>query len=481
MRSHLGVVSRDSGVAYPGYMSRPDPSLYQPRLTPWGHTWRLLFIALISFGGLLAVDSAEESAHQRRANRTSSFVVEHMGVTVYSESRSSGDTTDRPVTPTSGNGSLFTLVPDGERLSILPSNWVLPVELIAGAVAFVLVWYRRRWPVVVAVTLTLLSVVAATVSGPLMLAYTSLTTRRRWKEIVPLFVLQCVASTAANWFEPEMGWTVVGAVVGVGALHTAIGISIGSRRELEWSEGLRRQQEFDEQHMRVQQAQMSARQAQLAQRQQIAREMHDVLAHRISRISMQSGAMSFREDLTPDELRVGMQAIREQSTEALAELRSVLGVLRDEASMEPLRRPQPTVASIPELLDEVGRNGQRVNYSAQLDSPIGDHVGRAVYRIIQEGLTNAHKHAYGTTVTINIVSDAETGVYVSMTNPLSVGAPRTKVPGVGFGLIGMRERVAALGGQFVAEARGNIFAVEVNIPMTDTPETVVSEGADNDE
>ncbi len=131
--------------------------------------------------------------------------------------------------------------------------------------------------------------------------------------------------------------------------------------------------------------------------------MHDVLAHRISQISMRAGALSYRDDLSNDELREGAAVIREAAHEALTDLRGVLGVLRDESG-ELQHAPQPTYADLGELVAEAQRSGMRVTYVDDLPAgePIPDAAGRTLYRIVQEGITNARKHAPGAELEIEV-------------------------------------------------------------------------------
>ena len=124
----------------------------------------------------------------------------------------------------------------------------------------------------------------------------------------------------------------------------AWGMYIGSRRELLWSLRQRAERAESEQGLRAAQSRSN-------ERERIAREMHDVLAHRISQISMHAGALAFREDLTAEEMRDSAGVIQAKAHEALTDLRGVLGVLRDESG-ELTHAPLPTYADLPALVDE---------------------------------------------------------------------------------------------------------------------------------
>src|SRR5207244_1912360 len=126
----------------------------------------------------------------------------------------------------------------------------------------------------------------------------------------------------------------------------------------------------------------------------------DALAHRISLLSMHAGALEFRPDAPPEDIARAAGIVRASAHEALQDLREVIGVLRDEAVDGSPERPQPTLANLPGLLDESREAGMHVRSECRLPdlAAVPDGVGRNAYRIVQEGLTNARKHAHGTTV-----------------------------------------------------------------------------------
>src|SRR4051812_11841503 len=283
-----------------------------------------------------------------------------------------------------------------ERISEL---WLM-CDLLLGAISFVLVFYRRRWPVPIALVLSLFSAVSGTASGPAVLAIVSLATRRRWREIA---VVGSIAFAASQFFstvlptDNDSVWVSLSVNVVATAAVLAWGLYIGSRRELIWTLRNRAERAEAEQELRVVQARST-------ERARIAREMHDVLAHRISQISMYAGALAYREDLTPAETRASAGVIRDQAHEALSDLRDVLGVLRDETG-ERHSAPQPTYADLPCLVAEARDSGLRVELDDLVpgDGPrMPDAAGRTVYRIIQEGMTNVRKHAPGALLTVRI-------------------------------------------------------------------------------
>lgn len=251
----------------------------------------------------------------------------------------------------------------------------------------------------------------------------------------------------------------------VGALLSSVftvafigwGMYVGSRRELVWALHQRAERAEAEQGLRAQQARST-------ERSRIAREMHDVLAHRISRISMRAGALAYREDLDADSLRSGAAEIQEQANDALTELRAVLGVLRDRETGELLDRPQPTYRDIAALVDQARGTGLNVTLEDQLSEPLPDALGRTVYRIIQEGITNATKHAPGAVLHVHIAGSPSDGVSVELRNPIGFGPSRT--PGAGLGLIGLRERAELRGGRLRNRVDGAQFVLEGWLPWT---------------
>ncbi|MEY9925438.1 signal transduction histidine kinase [Catenulispora sp. GP43] len=192
--------------------------------------------------------------------------------------------------------------------------------------------------------------------------------------------------------------------------------------------------------------------ARMAERTRIAREMHDVLAHRISLIALHAGGLEITERPEPDAARQTAGLIRETARSALEDLRDVLGVLASSDTSAPLA-PQPRFADIAELVERSAAAGVSVrlvpNSSLSLDAPVPEAVGRAAYRVVQEALTNIHKHAASAATTVRLSGAPDIGLEVRVENqaPRVVG---TSLPGAGSGLAGLRERVEVAGGSFEA-------------------------------
>ncbi len=197
----------------------------------------------------------------------------------------------------------------------------------------------------------------------------------------------------------------------------------------------------------------------VAERRRIAREMHDVVAHRVSAIALQSGALTMTApDKQTEEVA---EVIRKTSTAALTELREILQVLRDELPGEP-GHVAPALEAVPVLVADAIATGLKVEL--QLPDPIpvvSPAAGRAAYRVVQEALTNATKHAPGVVVTVNITANRE-NLVVEVSNPRGVRS--AEVPGSGFGLVGMQERVSLAGGTLRTGWDGGVFKVQASLP-----------------
>lgn len=335
------------------------------------------------------------------------------------------------------------------------SDWWWLLDVALGIAAYVAVFFRRRRPLAVASVLGLASAVSGIAAGPATLAAVSLATRRRWREIALVGSINFAASqffstvTEAN---ADPVWLVIAANVVATAGMLGWGMYIGSRRELMWTLRNRAERAEAEQELRVGQARGN-------ERARIAREMHDVLAHRISQISMHAGALEYRQDLSPEEMRAGAGVIRAQAHQALTDLRDVLGVLREG---EGERAPQPTYGDLSCLVAEAQEAGMRIELDDLVSDPVPDALGRTVYRIVQEGITNCRKHAPGALLSVRVSGSTEDGIDVLMRNPIGFGPTRT--PGAGLGLVGLSERAELRGGHLTSGRDGSMFVLHAWIP-----------------
>jgi signal transduction histidine kinase len=321
---------------------------------------------------------------------------------------------------------------------------------LIGAAAAGALWWRRRAPLAVATLTFVASAAAPMAAGASVLGVFSLAAHHRRRVPLALAVLYVSCGVVAVALFPDEDLGVL-ANVTTGALVTLTAVGWGlarrSRRELMASLAERAERAEADQHARVAETRR-------AERTRIAAEMHDVLAHRLSMLSLQAGAIELRPDSAPEDLARAAGAVRSGAHLALEELRAVIGVLRydDLADTAPEARTDGAdLADLATLVAECRDAGMRIDV---VDDPLDatalpPTLARHAYRIVQEGLTNARKHAPGAPVGLSVTSRAGDGACIEVTNPTrnSAGVPYAgTIPGAGVGLIGVQERVELLGG-----------------------------------
>lgn len=337
-----------------------------------------------------------------------------------------------------------------------PASWAIVADLLLGALAIWAMRFRHRWPRGLVVVTLVVGIFSISGAVAMVWAIAHLATRRRWPEIVALGGLHVVVSGLLSrvhfpWL-PDPGATswrdvlisVIGSAVIV-ALVTAIGSYVGARRDL--IKALHERAEVAEQ-----QQELRVLQGQAEERNRIAREMHDVLAHRISLVSMHAGILAYREDLGPEQVREVAAVIQDNARQSMTELRTILGSLRqddDETSAQP-DAPQPGFDDIAGLFADARLAGQRLEVTMDIKHPelLPTLVGRHCYRVVQELVTNARKHAPHARIRIEVTGAPGEGIRLSSGNPIQPGTPQ--LPGSGVGLIGLRERAAVLGGSMTS-------------------------------
>ncbi|MEL5955412.1 histidine kinase [Streptomyces sp. CLV115] len=338
---------------------------------------------------------------------------------------------------------------------------VLLADIVVGALACCALWVRRRWPVGVAVGLVLISTVEPVAAGAMLVALFSVAVHRPFRPVVAIAVLSMALVPAQTYLRPDPETSFIEAVV-IGVLLTLLVVSWGmvvrSRRQLVVTLRERAQRAEAEAGLRAEQAQRLAREA-------IAREMHDVLAHRLTLLSVHAGALEFRPDAPTAEVARAAGVIRDSAHEALQDLREIIGVLRSPGESDG-DRPQPTLATLDSLIGESRLAGMKVTLDNRVDDPgaAPAATGRTVYRIAQEGLTNARKHAPGTEVTVTVAGAPGEGLTVEVRNPAPT-EPFEQVPGSGQGLIGLTERATLAGGSLDHGPQpGGGFRIRASLP-----------------
>lgn len=326
-------------------------------------------------------------------------------------------------------------------------SWLVGVDLAAGLTFCVALWLRRRWPVGLAVAGLPLALFSVTAGAALLIVVFTVLVHRPLPigaalvgfhlAVIPLYTVVRPDPSLPYW--ATVAWTVmfIGIVV-------AWALFVRARRQLVLSLRDRAHRAEAEQQLRVDQARQ-------LERTRIAREMHDVLAHRISLLSLHAGALEFRPDAPPQEVARAAGVIRSSAHAALQDLREVIGVLRADTSGGDTgpERPQPTLADVPALIAESRAAGVRVTLVDEVADPadVLTAVGRSAYRIVQEGLTNARKHAPGAAVAVRLAGAPGRELSVEIRNPWPVGPPGAVLPGAGTGLVGIAERVTLAGGR----------------------------------
>jgi signal transduction histidine kinase len=201
----------------------------------------------------------------------------------------------------------------------------------------------------------------------------------------------------------------------------------------------------------------------------IARELHDVVAHHVSLIAVRAATARYSmPDLSPAAERA-FDEIADQARTALSELRTVLGVLRS-PDVVPDQAPQPSLKDVQALVEQVRAAGAQVELAVSGARPVPDSVQLCGYRIVQEALTNAGRYAPGATVQIELNFQPQS-LAVRVRNDAATAAP-AQPAGSGYGLIGMRERVAMLDGTLHTGPCGDGFIVDAVLPLSALPHPV---------
>ncbi|MFT3866153.1 MAG: histidine kinase [Solirubrobacterales bacterium] len=351
----------------------------------------------------------------------------------------------------------------------LASGWhehgtiVKVVDIVLGMASLGALWERRRHPVGVAAFVVPVSAISALAGGAALIALFNAAIRCDRRTLAWVALATLLASILASLlYENGEAWA------GVVISFLAVGVTVG------WGLFVRVRRDLVESlHERAarleEEGRLRAERARAAERERIAREMHDVLAHRLSLLSLHAGALEYRPEAPPAEIAATAGVVREAAAAALEELRDVIGVLREGTDGES-RRPQPTLTDLPALIEESRAAGIRIE--AELELPEGEvedgaaSAGRTAFRVVQEGLTNARKHAPGALVRVRVAEeeDGELAVEIRNRAPLRP-VPAPALPGAGSGLIGLGERVELAGGELRHEVAGDgDFVLTATLP-----------------
>ncbi|OZE25728.1 histidine kinase [Rhodococcus sp. 05-2255-1e] len=334
------------------------------------------------------------------------------------------------------------------------------VSIVVGVLGSVLVWWRRRWPIEIAVALAVSAVLTDAVGGAELVAVYTVASRKSWRVTASVVVLHVLGSMiwTTLWVEQSVLYIATTSLAFL-SIPAAWGIVVKSRREVIASLRERAARAESESNL-------LAETVRGLERERIAREMHDALAHRISLVSLHAGALEVRPDVGAREVEALASTIRSNAHGALEDLREILGVLRSgEVSSA---RPQSGVADIADLIEDSEKAGTQVTFVEELpaDFSLPASASRTIHRVIQEGLTNARKHAPGLPVFCGI-APVGNEIRVWLENGISAGRPAT-VPGSRSGMIGITERVELAGGRIeygiARSASGVVYRLEAWLP-----------------
>lgn len=337
-------------------------------------------------------------------------------------------------------------------------QWLIP-DIVVGVLAAGLMLLLPRRPIPTAIALAVLVVISPAATPASTASTLTIALRFPLRRAALIAGLQAVAHLAQGLWHPINGLPFLWFALLDVAIHAAFlgwGQWIQARQQLVGSLVERAQRAEAEQGRRV-------AEARTLERTKMAREMHDVLAHRLSLLATYAGALEYRPDSSPEKLATAAGVIRTGVHQALDELREVINVLRDEDVYE--GRPQPTFEDLRALVDESRDAGTAISYDDLVadSTSLPPATGRTAYRIVQEGLTNARKHASGHPVRVTVAGAPGDGLRIELTNPAVNGTSLT--PGSGTGLVGLTERVQLAGGTLDhGRVPGGGFRLQASLP-----------------
>jgi signal transduction histidine kinase len=370
-----------------------------------------------------------------------------------------------------GIGALTAATLWGQATSNI-SGTLLILDIATGLASLALLPVLLRWPVPGALALAVLATLSPAATPASTYATLHVSLRRRFPVAAAVAGAGVVGLLIQGLWRPigslsSLWWVVLvlvaeAALVGWGELSQARQALLNSLRE-------QAHRAEAEQASRV-------AEARAAERASIAREMHDVLAHRLSLLATYAGALEYRPDAPPEQLARAAGVVRAGVHQALDELREVIGVLRDDGAAA-VGRPQPGLSDLDGLVEETRDAGTPVDLADRIAKPgeLPDALGRTAYRIVQEGLTNARKHAPGHPVRLLLDGRPGDRLLVELSNPVGPAngqEPSLNGRGTGTGLIGLAERVRLTGGEIDCglEQDGQ-FRLRAQLPWPVTSDT----------
>lgn len=362
------------------------------------------------------------------------------------------------------------------------------VMLITWAFPFALLWRDRAPYAVTAITLIpAFAAPADTVAS--LIALSVLFSRRREKSTWLMAALVAAVTWFSIWKSGQRPWyqsllaqlftplddsaqtrtdpahfelvaITIGAVVLTGV---AVGIGLIRRARFDLSESQRR-----EVATAISQAQIQHQQRFQEELTRAARDVHDTAAYHLSRVSLQANALVSKVDPTDEDTLNSLTQIQQGASKSITEIQRIITTMRDPASAlnSGLPADHETFMRIRDLIEERQSEGMAIVASVFADesSTLGDEISATAYRIVQESLANATRHAAGLPVTLAIIARPADGITITVSNPVPGDRP-AEAPETGFGITGMTERVSRVGGlATIGVNDGSTFSVEVWLP-----------------
>jgi signal transduction histidine kinase len=346
-----------------------------------------------------------------------------------------------------------------------------PLALTLALAAAAVLAFRRRLPTVTLITsgglvLALVAIDHAAGSiaamAPAVALYTLALTRGR-VHLVAALVATAAAVAVADVFLAGAQHSLTLQTAGHVALVAVPVLAAEALRNRRSTIQLLRERLEQAERMREQDARRRAEQERL----RIARELHDIVAHTLTTINVQAGVAAHLLDRSPGNARDALATIEAASHEALQELRAILGVLREPGDGQAPLEPAPGLSAVELVIEQARGSGGEVGFEVEGQQPerVPDAVQLAVFRIVQESLTNSRRHAPGAPANVRL-SYAGDRVRLAIENEIRNGNGNGNGAGTGdgVGIVGMRERADALGGTLQAGRTGDRFLVAAELP-----------------
>ncbi len=362
------------------------------------------------------------------------------------------------------DGILLVLVALAWTVRTVVEEADLVVDLFAVVVAVVVILGRRHRPVpALALGVAATAVVAAMTDEPsilmpaVLIALYTVATDFPWRRALTAGLATMVVFIAIVLIVLEPGRLEGGLLAAVAwpAFATTAGAAIrASRESLAGAQERARRAEATRE--------LEAQRRVVEERLRIARDVHDLVAHHLAVVNVQSGVASHVLRSDPDAAGTALEAVRSSASTAVTELGELLGVLRDPDNPDGPVEPTPDLDALDDLIASFSASGLAIEHRVSgAPRPLAPSVQVAAYRVVQEALTNAHKHGDGSALVGQRFDDE--AIEIEVTNRVG-SAQSGGSDGSGYGLIGMRERVEAVGGELSAGEAGGRFTVRAVLP-----------------